>query len=54
MPDKYEIDKDSSIASAMVDDKTLELGDDPISLTASQVKRLEDGGVKLSKSTNDK
>lgn len=50
---EYKIAKDSDITRATVDTKTLELGDDPIALTASQVTRLEDGGVKLTKSPKD-
>jgi hypothetical protein len=48
---KYIIAEDSPVTRASVDDKRLALGDDPIDLTQDQVSRVEDTGVKLSKST---
>lgn len=48
----YRIAKDSPITRARVDSKQLNLGDDYIDLTASQVQRLRDVGVKLEKSTS--
>ncbi len=51
MSDTYKIMKDSPVTRARVDKVSLKYGDDPVALTPSQVKRLEDIGVKLSKST---
>jgi hypothetical protein len=50
--DPYRIAKNSPITRATVDSKQLRLGDDYIDLTASQVSRLEDLGVKLDKKTS--
>lgn len=52
MADSYSIAKDSPVTRATVDKQALKLGDDPVSLKVDQVKRLEDIGVKLEKSSS--
>lgn len=51
--DKYVISKDSPVTRGTVDKQSLKLGGEAVGLKADQVKRLEEIGVKLEKSSGD-